>query len=242
MKKNTFLRNNIAYIIIILLLITYAIFPATYAVLSQRIFTTIYIRNAQLLEKKGSMQLPNRQVSISGNVFPLHVIARPPQTPYDFFITSVLPKREEENTHYVYDSSLIPIGYIQKKYPAVYVVVLFSAPKSREQFAVNEYVTTGIGDGGGSFSMQVPADIPITVGMPITHQATGAIISAVALVRELPEKNIQQVTGVLHSNPLEIATLYVKREEEKVIVTPEVLEEVIQATKNASADTEEAVQ
>lgn len=239
MKKKKYFLSNISFIFIVLLLVSYFVFPSLYVSVSQKLFTALYARTAHLSWEGSSMQLPIAQSEIGNDSIPLFVLARPPQTPYDFLITTALSEdiQEKKIGRYVYDDALVPVGFVEKKYPAVYVVTLFSALKSKEQFAVGDYVSSGIGEGGGSFSVQVPADIAVDVGMPIVHQATGAVVSTVVAVQPLPEKNIQQVIGVLHKSPLEMAVLYVERDAEREPATAEMLEEVIQSIRDTAVET-----
>lgn len=237
MKKKQRFLSSIHFTFIALLLITYLFFPSFYISISQRLFAVIYRHNAQSLQEFNNARL-HSGVYVKNDILPLNIIARPPQTPYDFLIATTASGhgQEKEIAHYVYNSSLIPIGYIEKKYKSLYVVALFSSPKSNEKFSVNGYVSRGSGEGGGSFSIQIPADISVKIGMPITHQVTGTVVSVVAAIKYLPEKNIQQVIGILHSNPLQIATLYVKHETGEEPVTTTTVEEVIELIKNTTSD------
>ena len=234
MKKKQYFISNIHIITVVFLFVTYLFFPSFYISISQKLFTTIYTHNTESLQKINTetLLLPDMHTKKDG-FSPLNVIARPPQTPYDFFITTALSEHESEKeiSRYVYNDALVPIGYIEKKYTSVYVVTLFSSPKSREKFSVNEYVSEGVGEGGGSFSMQIPLGIPITVGMPIVHQVTGIPAGTVATMKNLPEKNIQQVIGILHSNPLRIAKVYVKNKTEEKSITPKTIKEAARATE-----------
>ena len=230
--------SKAVYIFSAFFLITYAIFPAPYINISHQLFTFLYSRTARdAQERIGNGQPFAAFVTDLGYMVPLYVIARPPQTPYDFFITKAPVGYDEQKfSHYVYATESMPIGYIERMYSAVYVVTLFSAPKSREQFSVGGFVGTGVGEGGGSFSVQVPAGIPVIIGEPIIHQATGAVVGAVAAVEDLPEKNIQKVAGVLHGNLFETTVLYVPHGARAISVTKEAVDKAIEQIHSSAKD------
>ena len=240
MQKQRQIATSAGYVLMALLLITYYFFPSWYIAGSQKLFGAVYGRNAQLLQESG-VSGTIADINFTEPTLPMFVIARPPQTPYDYII-STAPKgyqqsEQEEGVHYVYDENAKPIGYVEKMYASLFVVTLFSAPRSNEKFSVNGFVSDGVGEGGGSFFLQVPMDIAITVGMPIVHQVTGKVVSTVVAVNNVPEKNIQKVTGVLSSSPLEMAILYMAKKSETAAI-PETVESVIDKVKSFSTDAE----
>ena len=238
MQKQEHTRGKIVYVLMALLLITYIFFPSWYRVLSQKVFGVVYMRYAQSLHD-GDVDFSMPSVSRESEMLPVFVIARPPQTPYDYMITTVPEQFQQANRQegkwYVYDEVGQPVGYVEQWYPSLLVIPLFSAPGSDELFSVAGYVSRGIGEGGGSFSLQVPLDIAVTTGMPIVHQATGKMLSAVVAVENVPEKNVQKVIGVLQESPLETAVLYMAREPNNAAL-PESVESATDAAR-ALADT-----
>ena len=238
MQKQEQTGGKVGYVVMALLLITYIFFPSWYRAISQKMFGVVYMRHAQSLQD-GDVNFSMPSVSRESGMLPVFVIARPPQTPYDYVITTVPEQLQEDSRQegrwYVYDEASQPVGYVKQWYPSLLVIPLFSAPGSDELFSVAGYVSRGIGDGGGSFSLQVPMDIAVTIGMPIVHQATGKILSAVVAIENIPEKNVQKVVGVLRESPLEIAVLYMADEPNNAAV-PEVVESVTDAAR-ALADT-----
>lgn len=229
MQKKIQSKINTTIALVVALLITYLVFPSFYIHISQKIFTVLYSKNTELrneIEIGKSMPVTGGETE---NMLQIRTIARPPQTPHDFLITTAPHKQTDEMSHYVYTETHVPVGYIEKKYASVFVVTLFSAPKSNEQFAVNRYVSAGTGNGGGSFSIEVPNSIPVEVGMPIMHQATGRVVSAVVSVKDIPKKQMQQVTGIIQRSPLEIATLYLKESGGEKKITTQEIEEAVQS-------------
>lgn len=196
------------YVFFGLFLVTYLIFPSLYVAVSQKLFTFWYARHAHFYSDVSDISSVGHVTVLDGEV-PLYVIARPPQTPYDLLLVKAPDARGVQDiSHYVYHGKSVPVGYVAGKYSSVYAVALFSAPQSREQFSVGEYVAVGVGQGGGSFSLQVPAAVSVSVDMPIIHQATGSVVGFVVAVEDLPEKNIQKVSGVLAISPFQMAVLY----------------------------------
>ncbi len=226
MQKQEQTGGKAGYVVMAFLLITYIFFPSWYRTISQKIFGVVYMRYAQSLQD-GDIDFRMPSISQESGMLPVFVIARPPQTPYDYVLTTVPEQFQEANQQegrwYVYDDAGQPVGYVEQWHSSLLVIPLFSAPGSDELFSVAGYVSRGIGDGGGSFSLQVPMDIAVTTGMPIVHQATGKILSAVVAIENIPEKNVQKVVGVLRESPLEIATLYMLREPNNAVL-PEVVE------------------
>ena len=143
-KKQCFVFST--YLPVAILLLGYLVFPSLYIAVSQKLFTVVYTYGMRLPEGADDT-LPSLPVWGEGAVLPLYVIARPPQTPYDFFIATgfTANERKEYSSRYVYDSDLVPVGRVTEVYPTVVVVTLFSAPRSSEQFAVGEYITAGGG-------------------------------------------------------------------------------------------------
>ena len=233
MQKQEQTGGKTGYVVMALLLITYIFFPSWYRTISQKIFGIVYTRYAQSLQDSDiDFSMPS--VSRESGMLPVFVIARPPQTPYDYVITTVPKQFQEEGRQegrwYVYDEAGQPVGYAEQWYPSLLVIPLFSAPGSDELFSVAGYVSRGIGDGGGSFSLQVPMDVAVAVGMPIVHQATGKILSAVVAIENIPEKNVQKVIGVLRESPLETAILYMAREPNNAVL-PEAVESAADAAR-----------
>ena len=215
MQKQEQTGSKAGYVVMALLLITYILFPSWYRAVSQKIFGIVYTHYAQSLQD-GDIDFSMPSASRESEMLPVFVIARPPQTPYDYVITTVPEQFGEESRQegrwYVYDEVGQPVGYVEQWHPSLLVIPLFSAPGSDELFSVAGYVSRGIGGGGGSFSLQVPMDVAVTTGMPIVHQATGKMLSAVVAIENIPEKNVQKVIGVLRESPWETAILYVARE------------------------------
>ena len=238
MQKQEQTGGKVGYVVMALLLITYIFFPSWYRTISQKIFGVVYTRHAQSLQD-GDVDFSMPLASRESEMLPVFVIAHPPQTPYDYVLTTVPEQLQEANQQegrwYVYDDVGQPVGYVEQWHPSLLVIPLFSAPGSDELFSVAGYVSRGIGDGGGSFSLQVPMDIAVTTGMPIVHQATGKMLSAVVAIENIPEKNVQKVIGVLRESPLEIAILYMAREPDNAAL-PEVVESATDAAQTL-ADT-----
>lgn len=225
-----------------LLLITYLVFPSWYRAVSQRVFSVIYTRHAQSAQDNIPITGGNI-IHKEAELLPIFVMARPPQTPYDYLITTVPEQQQvtkyKKGTWYVYDETATPVGYIEKVYPTLFIITLFSAPGSDDIFAINNHVSHSRGVGGGGFSLQIPIGIKVAVGTPITHQATGKIVSTAVAVESIPEKNIQKVTGVLKSSPLEMATLYVEHEKGDAII-PKPIESAIEEAKSIVIDAQQA--
>ena len=233
MQKQEHTRGKVGYVVMALLLIAYIFFPSWYRAISQKLFGVVYTRYAQSLQD-GVIDFSMPSVSRESDMLPIFVIARPPQTPYDYVITTV-PEQlqqadQQEGRWYVYDDAGQPVGYVAQWHPSLLVIPLFSAPGSDELFSVAGYVSRGIGDGGGSFSLQVPMDVAVTTGMPIIHQATGKMLSAVVAIENIPEKNVQKVIGVLRESPLETAILYMAREPNNAAL-PEAVESATDAAQ-----------
>ena len=237
MQKQELKVNKVGYIAVALLLGTYILFPAWYRAVSQKVFSVVYTRHAQATQNNDitTTQTPAEMAGLS----PMFVIARPPQTPYDYLITTIPKEYQHEDETagrwYVYDETVRPIGYVEKNYTALSVVTLFSAPGSDEVFSVLGHVSQGNGEGGGSFSLQVPLDTMIPLGTPIIHQATGVVAATVVVVERVAEKNIQKVIGVLPKSPMEIAVLY-RADKPSSAVLQESIESVIDAATALSAD------
>ena len=191
MQKQKQTITKASYAVIAVLLATYLLFPGWYRYVSQALFRAIYARHAQLLQN-GTAAVSGTTAFEKNGMLPLFVVARPPQTPYDYVITTVpeqyQPAKYEKGMWYVHDTAGRPVGYVQKTYPSLLIVTLFSASGSSEIFSVGGYSTRGIGEGGGSFSLQVPIGMAIPIGAPIIHQATGEIVSAVVAIERVPEK------------------------------------------------------
>lgn len=222
MQKQEQTTNKIGYVVMALLLITYILFPSWYRAISQKLFGVLYKQHAQSLQAD-TLAISNNVAYTTYELLPIHVIARPPQTPYDYLITT-MPEQQQftkykKGVWYVYDEEARPIGYIEKVYPTLLVVTLFSAPGSNEVFSVNNYISRSKGEGGGGFSLQLPIDMTVKIGTPITHQATGKMVSTVIAIDRIPEKNIQKITGVLRRSPFEMATVYVAHEQNDTIVS-----------------------
>ena len=240
MQKQKRITVRVSYVLMALLLITYLFFPSWYRAVSQRVFGVVYTRYAESLPSVPAAS-GVRVVPGELELLPMFVIVRPPQTPYDYVITTV-PDQYQRAVYagvagvwYVYDTAMRPIGYVEKMYPSLFVVTLFSAPASNELFSVGDYVSRGTGEGGGAFSLQVPIDVAVSVGMPIVHQATGEIVSAVAAIDTVPEKNVRRVIGVLGSSPFEMAVLYMARTPNSALLS-ESIESAIDAANELSAD------
>ncbi len=238
MQKQKQITNKISYVVMAILLVTYILFPSWYRTVSQRLFSILYTQHAQSLQNDIPIASSNT-VPKESELLPIFVMARPPQTPYDYLITTV-PEHQQftkykKGTWYVYDETVKPIGYIEKVYPTLFIVTLFSAPKSNEVFSVNNYISRSKGEGGGGFSLQIPIDMAVTIGTPITHQATGKVVSTVIAINSIPEKNIQKVTGVLKRSPFEMATLYVAHKSNDTIVSKPV-ESAIDTAKSIATD------
>ena len=223
-----------------LLLATYMLFPSWYRAVSQRVFSMIYTQHAQSLQSN-TQNTGNNTSQKNHRLVPMFVIARPPQTPYDYLVTTIPEQQQvtryKKGVWYVYDETETPVGYIEKVYPTVCIVTLFSAPGGSEVFAVNNYVSHAEGNGGGSFSLQILIDIAVPIGTPIIHQATGKVASTVIAVESIPEKNIQKVTGALKSSPLEMATVYVAQESNNIMLS-EPIESVIDTAKSIATEAE----
>ena len=215
MQTTTLLRQYGLIVFFILLLISYILFPSAYLSISQLLLTPIYQRIAETdtTKKIGEITLPQRQ----GDMIPLFVIARPPQTPYDFLITTIprTPNTSElisdDLSEYVYSEDGLPIGYIYRKNKSTYTIAMFSSPISRETFSINDYSAIGKGLGAGSFSVQVPADIEIEIGTKVIHQPTGKVVGNVISVDKISEQNIQIVHSAINS-PLLISTVFTAKE------------------------------
>ena len=216
------------YVFFGLFLATYLIFPSFYVAVSQKVFTFWYARHAHFYpEVSGAFSVDNPVAS--DKEVPLYVIARPPQTPYDLLVVKAPDGYDEQNiSRYVYHDRSVPVGYIAEMYSAVYAVTLFSAPESSEQFSVGDYVTVGVGQGGGGLSLQVPVGVSVSVGMPITHQATGSVVGSVVAVEDLPEKNIQRVSGALQVSPFQVVVLYALPGEDGEFVTDRSVAEAVE--------------
>ena len=242
MQKQEQITNKISYVLMALLLITYIFFPSWYQSVSQKLFGAVYTHHATSLSGS-SFVAGTHTVSASAGLLPLFVIARPPQTPYDYVITTVSDRYQSmigaTGRWYVYDASMRPIGYVEDKHASLFAVILFSAPTSDELFSVNGHISRGTGEGGGSFSLQVPIDVAISVGMPIVHQVTGEVASAVVAIERVPEKHIQRVVGVLGSSPLEMAVVYMAQAP-RTASLPEPLETTLDAVEELSADAQSA--
>ena len=244
MQKQKYTVTKGCYVGIALLLITYLIAPSWYRTISQKIFGILYRQHAQyLLGNSEHADIVN--TSPSEAVLPIFVIARPPQTPYDYLITTATKgnwrQKQEDEMQYVYNNKMEPMGYIEKMYQSVFTVTLFSSPKSEEQFSVNGYVSSGRGQGGGSFFLEVPLDVNITVGMPILHQMTGKIASTVITIKTVPEKNIQKVAGIVGSSPLEMGVLYMEKEP-RSNSTPEAIDAITEEIEAFSKEAETAAE
>lgn len=242
MQKQEQKASKVSYVVIALLIATYILFPSGYRVISQRVFGVLYTQHAQSVQDD-TYSANDSMAYIEHGLVPAFVIARPPQTPYDYLITTVPENQQfmkyKKGIWYVYDEAIRPIGRIEKVYPTLFITTLFSAPGSDEVFSVNNYITRGKGEGGGSFSLQVPIDMAVTVGMPIIHQATGKVVSTVTAAESIPEKNIQKITGVLQRSPFEMATVYVPQEQNDPMVK-EPIESAIEAAESIAENAQGA--
>ena len=242
MQKREQTASKISYAVMALLLLTYVLFPSWYRAVSQKVLGAIYVQHAQSLRNDTPI-VSNDEAHINPTLVPIFTIVRPPQAPYDYLITTIPENQQfrkyKKGTWYVYDEKERPVGFIEKAYPTMLIVTLFSAPGSNEVFSVNDYVSRGRGEGGGGFSLQVPIDMEIAVGESITHQATGKIVSTVIAVNSIPEKNIQEVVGVLQRSPFEMATVYVAHTAPDAILSDPV-ESAIDAVKSIAKDAQDA--
>ena len=212
-----------------LVLLSYAIAPAAYRALSQQLFTVLYRYNAP---PRGVLTYPSDSFASRDDTAVLRVLARPPQTPYDTLITTVADVAGNPDGKYVYNADGIPVGRVRRRHRSVYQVVLFSSPKSEEIYAIDDMVVTGVGSGNGSFVVRVPISRPVSIGAPIRHQKTGVTVSTVVLVTEARQENVQEVVGVLASNPLETADLFLFRGDPPIPLDRDV-ETAIQAEEAA---------
>ncbi|MCY4576863.1 MAG: hypothetical protein OXB96_00305 [Candidatus Kaiserbacteria bacterium] len=240
MQKQKQTTSKVSYILTALILATYILFPAWYRAISQKLFSTIYTQHAQV--SQGRVPAASDRAVTNPDLLPISVIVRPPQTPYDYVITTTPEQYQqtahEEGVRYVYDTATRPVGFVEKAYPSLLIVSLFSAPGGNEKFSVNGYVTRGRGEGGGSFSLQVPIDMAVTVGAPIVHQATGKVVSTAVSIKRIPEKNVQQVIGVLGSSPLQMATLYIPRKQ-NTAPSRKTLDSAIEAAHSRAEDAQQ---
>ena len=242
MQKQKQIITKASYAVIAVLLATYLLFPEWYRHVSQVLFKAIYTQHAQL-PQSDTATTSDTPAFEKDRMLPLFVIARPPQTPYDYVITTVpeqyQPAKYEKGVWYVHDTTGRPVGYVEKTYPSLLIITLFSASGSSEIFSVGGYSARGIGEGGGSFSLQVPIGMAIPIGAPIIHQATGEIVSAVVAIERVPEKNVQKVIGVLGSSPLEMAVVYIARKA-STAPSPKSIESAIETAKTIAEDAQDA--
>lgn len=193
------------------ILITYLAVPTLYQSLSHRLFTVLYGYHAP--ERSIPLYRPGTFPTRDG-VERIRVLARPPQTPYDTLITTVASLEGDPIGRYVFNADGVPVGRVLGQHRSVYQVVLFSSPKSEELFAVGDYVTIGVGAGSGSFVLSVPTSQNTITGAPIRHQKTGVTVSAVSLVADSSKETMQAITGIIASNPLTTADLFVFAKEQ----------------------------
>ncbi|MDE0243350.1 MAG: hypothetical protein OYG31_01400 [Candidatus Kaiserbacteria bacterium] len=192
------------------ILLTYVIAPSVYQAISHQLFSTIYRYHAP--PRTTLVHLPGTFPAQAG-VLPIRVLARPPQTPYDTLVTTVADIVGNPEGRYVYNERGVPVGRVSKQHRSVYHITLFSSPRSEEIFSVGGFVAPGRGTGSGSFLVQVPSSQYIAVGTPIMHQKTGVVASSVAVAAKKPKEQVQDITGVIASNPLETAEFFLLREE-----------------------------
>ena len=214
MKRRTKVSLGM-YASIFLLLLLYLFVPSVYSTLSHALFAKLYRYNLPEWTPTTPLYTPEGALR-------LQVLARPPQTPYDLVITSMLSDTEPSllRDHYVYTQDGIPVGYVHTVQGAKVVVQLFSSTKSEEYFSVEGKSVKGKGEGGGGITLTLPLTVSLSPNAEVRHQATGISIGRTIAVREEQEKQLQWISTTLPVNPLELLSLYVLPDRAKR-VTPE---------------------
>ena len=203
MQRSSFF-SLLSYGSIALLLFIYLLFPSVYKSLSVTLFSLVYsvhqpspTTDLFTIAPQGSLRL--------------QVVARPPQTPYDFLIVThpLDPIADSLVGHYVYTANSIPIGYIKEQRKEQFIIILFSSPVSEEYFSIKGAIGKGEGLGGGGIALFLPAITEIYVADQVIHQATGIPIGEVIAISKKPEKQIIRATSTLPLSPISITSVYV---------------------------------
>lgn len=216
------------------ILLTYLLAPSVYQALSHQLFSVIYRYHAP--PRTVLVHLPGTFPAQAG-VLSVRVLARPPQTPYDTIVTTTADVIGNPEGRYVYNEQGVPVGRVSKQHRSVYHVTLFSSPNSEEVFSVGDFVAPGMGTGSGTFLVRVPARQHIAVGTPIMHQKTGVVVSSVAVTKKEPNGHVQDITGILASNPFETAEFFLLREE-SFMPSDRDIDTAIQSLREKGTDTQ----
>ena len=203
MQRSSFF-SLISYSSIVLLLFIYVLFPSVYKNLSVALFSLVYTVH------KPSSAIEVFTTAPQGSLR-LQVVARPPQTPYDFLIAThpLDPIADSLVGHYVYTAYSIPIGYIKEQRKEQFIIVLFSSPVSEDHFSIKGAIGKGEGLGGGGIALFLPSTTEVYVDDQVIHQATGIPIGEVIAISKKPEKQIVRATSALPLSPISITSLYV---------------------------------
>lgn len=123
------------------------------------------------------------------------VISRPPQSLYDRLI---LDQGEEQGVRpgqFVYAGESVVLGRVESVSVATATVQLYSTPgiESRVRFIATDLVATAVGQGNGSFVVELPQSIEIEQGAQVAHVATGDLLGVVGEVVTDPREPFQQV-------------------------------------------------
>ena len=167
------------------------------------------------------MIIPDRYADTDAR--PLRVIARPPQTPYDFVITVARPEPPGGGDIPWYDGAYVrgregvPVGRIEGKYGDTYLVILFSSPSSEELFSVGGAYRRRDGYRRGRFLSADTAGRRYS-GRYADHASDdGENGGKVTAIETFPEKHTQLVKSVIAVNPTDLSVLFVENESARAV-------------------------
>jgi cell shape-determining protein MreC len=171
------------------------------------------IRAVYVVEAKGAvLEAENRELRAALGR-PIHkeyilgdILSRPDATFYDTFVINVGRREGVVVGKLVLDREGLAVGYIERVDGYSSVVRLYSTPDEK----LNVLVTTkdipaiAIGRGGGNFAIELPRDLEVSVGSPITIPGAEHVVLGVVEYVELDQTNSLQT--ILFRQPINIYT------------------------------------
>jgi cell shape-determining protein MreC len=181
--------------------------------------TSVLLADRDILLRENAMlkERFNRPASSTHTVLAA-VILRPPGIPYDTLMLDAGSNEGIAVGDLVSAGGSVYIGKISQVYAVASRVTLFSAPgEEHDALLLTASTTAGTplslaGQGGGSFTGQVPAGTPVNVGDKALLPNLGIqFIATVTAVDTAAEKSFKTVYLSLPVNPLSLRFVEVRR-------------------------------
>ena len=204
-------------LILVFFLIWYIFFTNSFIQFSQKILSPVYKISKPYMDIDNVIEVisvSNEEIIKSEKelLYPLQVIAKPPQVSYDTIILSKDKDFLISEGEYLFEKEGNLVGYINRSISKENVsAILFSAPNLINIVSVNGYVTESIGLGGGGFKIIVPKDLEVEKGEKIIHQDTNSFIGEAVNIVENEDEITKSIFSNIFTNIFKIDKLYVKR-------------------------------